>query len=239
MRKNQLIGKFQIYKKKIEYNKNVLRGNSIMKCPYCGFENKDDAIKCENCHALLVQDNSALVEGLPTAVAIGNAQGQMQPTLQPNIDMETPTVEEESEIKLVQEDPLKEEKPNYTQQFIEQREKERAQKAQETLASKPLGETAKPVSVSNEGLWGIFSYLFWPVTIVAYFMKKDSMSSVMKSHWNQSVTLHILSVIAGFLPVIRNPLSIALLLVRIFCAYYAYRGEEKNLPYISDFKYLR
>ncbi|MBP3892318.1 MAG: hypothetical protein J6D29_09090 [Solobacterium sp.] len=193
-----------------------------MKCPYCGSENAEKAIKCTSCHALLVTDNGELLDSLaaPAAVTVGNAQAQVQPKVEPPV-VETEVVKE---------------KPNQTQQFIEQREKERAKEK----AARPTYTQSRPAaSQDNDKVLGVLSYIFVLVALVTYFLKRDNMSPLLKTHLNQAVVLHVIAWVAQIIPVFGSLISLAAFAAMIYGIYCLVKGSDEEIPYIGQIKLFK
>lgn len=195
-----------------------------MKCPYCGVENAESAIKCASCHALLKTDNEEILDAIsaaPVATTVGAAQAQAQPQTTP-----TPVVEAEVS-----------EKPNMTEQFIKEREAERAARPERPVYQAPVSSAdLQP----NDKAWGILSYIFILVSMIVYFTKKDTMSHFLKTHLNQAIVIHIIAYIANFvgrfIPIVGQVLNMATFIAFIMGVYYVATGQDKEIPYIGEFK---
>jgi uncharacterized membrane protein len=98
-------------------------------------------------------------------------------------------------------------------------------------------------STGDDRLWALLSYLITPlVPIIILLMEDKKNRPFIKTHAVQAlalgIVLVILNVILPFIPVVNfisQILPLATLLLTVFCAVKAYRGEYFNIPVITAF----
>ncbi len=194
-----------------------------MKCPYCGTENKEDAVECIACQAKLVTPEE--VEEEPESnitLTLGNAQAQMQEAPKP-VAAPLPVLEKEETPK------------NLTQQFIEQKEKERENRP--LTESKPKPATSS--SFDTERIFGALSYLHIIGWIIAYFLTNKNQSRFMKTHLNQGLVINAAILLGNYIPFVGGIIRIAAFVLALIGIYYSATGQDKKLPYIGDIEIFK
>ncbi len=102
------------------------------------------------------------------------------------------------------------------------RKTERPQAAQQTTQGNP------------EGLWGIVAYFFWFGCLAAFLKEKSTGSQFLKRHVNNAFYLQLLSIISGITNLFVFPIAMIVLVFSIIGIFGAIKGEETELPIISQ-----
>lgn len=97
-----------------------------------------------------------------------------------------------------------------------------------------------PESTSDDRLWALLSYLFTPlIPIIILLMQDKKDRPYIKSHTMQAlvlgVALVIINTIGAFIPVLGCIFPIATLVLVIYYGIKAYRGENFDIPVITNF----
>jgi uncharacterized membrane protein len=100
-----------------------------------------------------------------------------------------------------------------------------------------------PVSdeiTSDDRLWALLSYLLTPIVpIIIMLMEDKKTRPFIKAHYVQAlalgIVLVIVSTILAFIPVVNCIMPIVSLLLMIFYAVKAYRGEYIDIPVLTSF----
>lgn len=112
-----------------------------------------------------------------------------------------------------------------------QREAEMSGSAQKT--ERPAA-AQRPASGNPEGLWGIVAYLTW-IGLVASFVKERSTDSqFLKTHVNNALYLQILQLLSAWTGLFTFPVFIIVFVFSIIGIFGAIKGEETQLPIISQ-----
>lgn len=112
-----------------------------------------------------------------------------------------------------------------------QREAEMSGSAQKT--ERPAA-VQRPASGNPEGLWGIVAYLTW-IGLVASFVKERSTDSqFLKTHVNNALYLQILQLLSAWTGLFTFPVFIIVFVFSIIGIFGAIKGEETQLPIISQ-----
>ncbi len=95
-------------------------------------------------------------------------------------------------------------------------------------------------STSDDRLWALLSYLFTPlVPIIVLLMEDKKNRPFIKAHAVQAlalgIVLVIINTIMAFIPIVNCIFPIVTLLLMVFYAIKAYRGEYINIPVITSF----
>lgn len=95
-------------------------------------------------------------------------------------------------------------------------------------------------TTSDDRLWSLLSYLFTPlVPIIILLMEDKKNRPFIKAHAVQAlalgVVLVVVNTILAFIPVVNCISPIVTLLLMVFYAIKAYRGEYINIPVITSF----
>ncbi|MBQ6489840.1 MAG: zinc-ribbon domain-containing protein [Solobacterium sp.] len=143
---------------------------------------------------------------------------------------------EEQRKKQEQEDLKKQEIQDEMKrrELRKQREAEMSGAAQKTERPAAAAAAQQAAQANPEGIWGVVAYLFWFGCIAAFLKERSSGSQFLKKHVNNAFYLNVLLMLSSWIGVLEFPIFLIVTIFGIMGAFGAIKGEETELPIISQ-----
>lgn len=191
----------------------------------------------------------------------GNMQAQTEPQIELVLPSESP---QQMQARLELERELKERRKKQEQEELRKKmEAEELQKKQEQedLKKKEIQDEMKrrelrkqreaemsgtaqkterpaaaqqPAQANPEGIWGVIAYFFWLGLIASFIKERSTGSQFLKTHVNNAFYLNVLLMLSNWIGFLQFPIWLIVTIFGVMGAIGAIKGEETELPIISQ-----